>query len=230
MFVQFEVGRDGNPIARINRKVSFPPRGSQVQIGEWWEVEIEREEEKVNFLKLIGNFSAKTEIVAEVEYGHRHFTDPNSQRRVCPDAYNVHCSYILSGILSSIDQQIHVESGQVWRFEIDHTTQSLIPVERIETDRDRMIAHGERILATLKSLVPTYVADVLFVLDGKIYGIYSTFHLDASTVTVDDCQKIVNAHLQEWEKTIPEMKAYYAAQPAYSGPDDGGLTYCHEFE
>jgi len=236
MFVQFVAGKNGDPIAFINRKVSFPPRGSQVQEGEWWEVEIEQEGERVNHLKLISNFSAKTEITGDKMYGSESICSSDGLDNNT-SIHPVSTRYVRGYRVKSSD---FIHCGDTWRYQIDHENMTLIPIERVENERDRVNAHAQTMLTLLKSLLPTEVGETLSSLMRMkrhdepwicdIYGIYSAFKADASTLTEEICRDLVVENVQQWTEHVAERKAYYAAQPAYNGPDSGGLNFCHSFD
>lgn len=228
MFVQFQQGKNGSPIAYVERKVAFPPRGASVNVGEWWEVEIAGENPAgtVKFLTLIENFSAKREVIGK-RGGYAYYSS------LIPLEEGMHSTprRMLNPKEYKVGEDVDVSLGEPWRWRIDHEHKKLLPIERIYASEEERVAdgkvrHAKRIAEVLMGLFdirfrcyanewhPGYI-DV-----NTRGGSRLLERVDVSTLKETECIPFIAQHISTWQET--------AAQPCeQTSDDDGGFQFLH---
>jgi len=234
MFVQFIKGKKSNPIAFINKKVAFPPRGATITIGDWWEVEIAEERPTTVMLKLIENFSNKTEM-SGTQGGYnlyaailREGSTDHIKNVIHP--YNGYALYRIE------DKEEKANIGQTWKWAIDHEKMRFYPQERIETPVEKLHKEAKVLLADIQALCPPKIAEHLYITspekrndkdwDCYLYG--ATLYTAISIQPFHDKdyrEHFVATNLPAWIT----WKTAYDARPQQSG-EGYGLAFCHDFE
>lgn len=194
MWVKFELGNNkGTPIARLaSGKICFPPRNANVIVDEWYEVEIEDEQERFCRLRILQRWSEVQSITGiiprccaatrvEDEQGHE----------LHPSAYR-------------IDGKLYPD--EIWQFQVDHDRHCLIPKKWINGS---VFQHTEAIRLRLQSLRQPddrfffqsnrYFPEKILVLhDCRIDERHVGEQIIAADLTIEDCEQYYLAHRDGW--------------------------------
>jgi hypothetical protein len=231
MFVEFVAGKNGDPVTFLRlsgdrrRRPSFPPKNSDVKIGEFWEVEYagENPAKTVYFLKLVKRFDV-TELIgrkATSSYlvAPDHSCWMNENYAIHPDEYKVGNPY---------KEKTWDMVDQVWRFRVDHERRELIPVERVfwteeERKKDELFQKALKIVEILAHLAGRekfqFFTSQSIGGDGHVvvqHKWYSSYHvgelIEVEPFDLDQAQEFFNNHLEEWRGGV-ERAEYRQAHP-----------------
>jgi hypothetical protein len=128
MIVQFIAGKNGSPIAYIDRKVSFPPRDAHVEEGEEYEVEVagENPAKTVYFLKLIRRISTSQErATAQKEEEVKLREEEEKIDREYQERYQIWHQIYTENMQKLIDELPAIIPGNVRMHQMNHMEFSL---------------------------------------------------------------------------------------------------------
>lgn len=195
MWMKFEQGTKGTPIARTSRgKICFPPRDANIIVGEWYEVAIEQEEDRFCRLKIVQDWSKVDAITGCIAHfsGRKEISDEEGKEISYPPAYQW-------------TEELYPD--EVWQFRVDHEHHRLVPVKWIN---GAAYQHTEAVAEKFNSF---RLPDDDFLFECNRYYPTQLFiprkqilfrnrqcgdSIDTTQISLDECERFYVTHVEAW--------------------------------